>query len=206
MTKTLLAAVLLLSLPSAARAQSDEGEYWMQRAAQEARLEIERAQAAKAAQTAAAQARAQAAAAAKPSGPCAENPGLDGPTGFAFTIEGKNGISMSFLFSGCAADGAKAVRTYHADQAGYSLRVETPAGSSQSSLSVIEHWAGGAPKTAARLGTRDTASLLAQHGADLGPVTLTDTRGDAKTSYKGKASLKAGQYSGGSAEEPRGCQ
>jgi hypothetical protein len=200
-------AALLLTLPLAASAQTynDEGEYWAAQYEKQVRAAQDQAKKDKEAADARSKAaEAQRQAAAKALGECGQNTALNGPTGFAFKIEGK--IEMSFLYGTCADEGGKAVRTYWADQAGYSLRIETAAGSAQSKLSVIEQWAGGASKTAADLGTRDTASLLAQAGADLGTVTLSDTRGDAKTSYKGRASLKAGQYSQPSNDEPRGCQ
>jgi hypothetical protein len=202
MTRAALAAVLL-TLPLAASAQSDEGEYWAQRASAEARSAVERSRAEAAVRASAAP---QQAAPAKPTGACLENPGLDGSTGFLFKIEGEKGIAMSFTAGTCKLRGTTAVREYPADQMGYILRVETPPGSALSWLTVVEWWPGRSEKTAATLGGKHNSALLSDKGLDLGAVTLSDTRGDAKTAYTGKSSLKTAQFSRGDVDEPKGCQ
>lgn len=220
MLRTALAAALTLSLAAPAFAQSDEGEYWMRVYEEQTRAALAQAKADREAREAKAKAAAAAAAAAvKAAGPCAENKDLEGK-GFVFTLKAKSGakddLAISFIYSRCTVQDRdtvedrpatpRAVRVYGGDQAGYELWIETEAGSNKSYLTIVENWAGRGPKNAAWLGEKDNAKLLAGT-LDLGEVSVSDTRGDAKSAHAGKAAIQAASFSKPWDDEgPRGCQ
>jgi hypothetical protein len=213
--KTLLAALLALPLAVSAFAQSDEGEYWMQRAEQEAREAVNRAKADAAARQKAADERAAKEAEAKAkAGICADNPELDSPIGFIVGLPERPGERKSISFSGgsCRVEDAgtaseRAVRVYYGDEYGYALRLVTLKGAKRSALTLMEVYANDPLKAAAELGSYEHNALLAKTGDAYTAIRLPAV--DVKATrfnqpYKGIATLQAGRFSPMSSDVPSG--
>lgn len=156
-------------------------------------------------------------AAAQAKSPCEENPELS-KNGFVFQLKAPNGKSadqVSFIYASCRVEDMdtvenrptvpRAVRIFHADQAGWQLWVETVEGASKSYLTLIEDYGGSGPKNAAWFGEYANAELLTKT-VDLGKVSIRDTRAGANKVWTGTANIRSAPFSKPDGGKLTGCQ